>query len=330
MAGQWRIPDKLAGLLGKGPRRRDRRRPNDGDPRDYAWALQNIKTLGYELARLTASARLPPPPGLPVATELGSKLCTQADIESAWVAFWCADCGVQPIYNRKLWEFCYTAQALWQHGMLAAGRMGLGFGCGREPLPSVFAKYGCDILASDVPVTAPDAYKWVGVAAPTVGRPAVCYPEICPDPERLAAIRSREIDMHAIPADLDRGFDFCWSCCALEHLGSLSQGARFIEDSLAVLKPGGIAVHTTEFNLAESGETLETGDTVLFQRRHIEALAGRLAAAGHTVADLDFAAGDGLLDGFVDLPPSSQQPHLKVSISGFRCTSFGLIVKRAC
>src|SRR5690242_11158049 len=117
----------FARLLG----RRGTRRPEDGRLRDYAWALQNIKTLGYELARLTASTRIPAPPAAPPSAGLKSKLCTQADIESSWVAFWCAECGVKPVYVRKLWEFCYVAQALWDHGMLVPGRSGIGFGCGR-------------------------------------------------------------------------------------------------------------------------------------------------------------------------------------------------------
>lgn len=315
---------------------RGRRQSPDDRLRDYAWALQNIKTLGYELARLTASARIPAAPAAPPSAGLKSKLCTQADIESAWVAFWCAECGVKPVYVRKLWEFCYVAQALWEHGMLAPGRSGVGFGCGREPLPSLFAKYGCEILATDLPHAAPLARKWLGTEQRAADPAAMHYPQICPDPEKLARIRFREIDMNALPADLAGTFDFCWSCCALEHLGSLARGADFVENSLRVLRPGGLAVHTTEFNLSD-GETIETGGTVLYQRRHIAALAERLAARGHGVAELDFAAGDGMLDGFVDLPPFERDAlpadpyplHLKVSVSGFRCTSFGLIVRRA-
>jgi hypothetical protein len=107
----------------------------------------------------------------------------------------------------------------------------------------------------------------------------------------------------------------------------LAQGAEFIEASLRILKPRGIAAHTTEFNLSESGERLDGWDPVLFQRRHITELVNRLSAAGHIVADLDFDAGEGVLDRFVDLPPwgtdadhaSAPPVHLKVSISGYRC-----------
>ena len=50
------------------------------------------------------------------------------------------------VYHRKLWELVYIAQALWSAGKLASGSRGLGFGCGKESLPSLFAKYGATIL----------------------------------------------------------------------------------------------------------------------------------------------------------------------------------------
>ena len=147
-------------------------------------------------------------------------------------------------------------------------------------------------------------------------------------------------DMNAIPADL-AGYDFCWSICALEHLGSIEKGLAFVENALAVLKPGGLAVHTTEFNIAPRGPTIDHWPTVLFQRDHLLALAGRLAAAGHEVAPFDFALGDRPMDRFIDLPPWSHDmpaewqgwhgtpAHLKIALDGFVSTCFGLVVRKA-
>jgi len=327
-------PARLARWVRRRMAKRRYQKLHDNRLRDYEWALLNIKTLGYELARLTSAEPRPAPAEAPAAA-LRSKLCTQSDMESAWVSFWCAEVGVGPVYHRKIWELCYIAQTLHNAGILAPGRSGIGFGCGREPLPSLFAKYGCEVLATDLSHDAAAARGWGGQLATSLVD--VQRPEICSGPRKLDNIRFRHLDMNRIPEDLDGAFDFCWSSCALEHLGSLAQGAEFIEASLRVLKPQGIAVHTTEFNLSESGETLDGWDPVLFQRRHITELVDRLSAAGHTVADLDFEAGDGILDRFVDLPPwdadighSSAAPaHLKVSISGYRCTSFGLFIRTA-
>ncbi|MBD0274974.1 MAG: hypothetical protein ICV73_23995 [Acetobacteraceae bacterium] len=103
------------------------------------------------------------------------------------------------------------------------------------------------------------------------------------------------------------------------------------------LRPGGVAVHTTEFNTDAAGGTLRRGTTVLYQRRHLDALARRLAEAGHGMLPLDDSPGDGPLDAFVDLPPygeegggppaAPQPPHLRLSIRGFPVTSAGVLAR---
>ncbi len=141
--------------------------------------------------------------------------------------------------------------------------------------------------------------------------------------------------MNSIPCDLDGQFDFCWSACALEHLGSLANGLSFVESSLRTLKPGGVAVHTTEFTLDE-GETIDNYPTVLYQARHLIEFAEDMRNKGYEVAEYDFSAGSGILDRFVDLPPwwhehyipAQHHAHLKLSVDGFTCTSMGMIIKK--
>jgi len=297
--------------------------------RDYELAILNIKQMGYEIGRRLAKERLGkqinnPPPVTPA-----SKLCTQADVESDWFCYWSAQLRVPPYYHRKLWEFCYIAQVLWRGGKLGPGQRGLAFGAGEEPLPSLFAKLGCSVLATDLSVEAAKSAGWIDGSQHASNLEKLLRRDICPDPAALARIEHRFVDMNAIPVDLDGGFDFCWSACALEHIGSIEKGLSFIENSLRTLKPGGIAVHTTEFNL-EDGDTIDNWPTVLFQRRHIEMLVERLTAAGHTVAPLDFSEGNGVLDGFVDIPPwlPRSDAVLKLSVDGFRCTSVGIIITR--
>lgn len=302
--------------------------------RAYELALFNVKQLGYEFARRIAQERLDKVVESPPEVQLKSSLCRQADIESDWFAYWCGEMQVRPCYHRKLWELAYICQALWQSGKLVPGSSGIGFGCGGEPLPSVFAKHGARVLATDLDPSRPEAQEWrstnqyLGSAAPFRQH------AICPDERRLADIDFRPVDMNEIPDDLDGQYDFCWSSCALEHLGSIEHGLRFIERSLGVLRPGGIAVHTTEFNLSE-GETIDHWITVLYQKRHLQELAERLEQRGFRVAPLDFDPGSAVLDGFVDIPPWSHEAlqladspaHLKLCVDGFPCTSMGVIVQ---
>ena len=70
-------------------------------------------------------------------------------------------------------------------------------------------------------------------------------------------------DMNKIHSHL-KDYDFCWSSCAFEHLGSIEHGINFVLNSVeGCLKIGGIACHTTELNLSSEDDTLETGVTVL-------------------------------------------------------------------
>lgn len=299
-----------------------------------AIGLLDIKNLGYELGRRMAAQTAADRPIVVDHRHLKSKLCTQDDFAADWLHYWCRELRTSLYYHRKIWELCYVAQALFAEGQLAPGHYGLGFGCGEEPLSSLFAKYGARVMATDLASDRPEAEIWRLTSQHATTIDAIRRPDICPDPQLLANIEFRPVDMNNIPREFDGQFDFCWSTCALEHLGNLANGLRFIENSLRTLKPGGIAVHTTEFTLND-GATIDNNPVVLYQRHHFEALASRLTARGHVVAEFDFEPGDGVLDRFVDLPPYSDNPlippqhyaHLKLLFDGYTCTSIGMIIR---
>jgi hypothetical protein len=124
--------------------------------RSHEWALLNIKQLGYDLGRRLASANLSRVVEAPPDTVLKTSVCKQADIESDWCLFWCQEMKTAPFYHRKIWEFCYICQVLWHAGKLSPGNAG----CGIEPLPSLFAKYGATIVATDVELSDPASQNW--------------------------------------------------------------------------------------------------------------------------------------------------------------------------
>jgi len=106
----------------------------------------------------------------------------------------------------------------------------------------------------------------------------------------------------------------------------MARGEKFIYESLKYLKPGGVAVHTTEFNVRSNVLTLTRGPTVLFRRRDLERIAKRLREMGYTV-DLDFSSGNLPYDKLIDKPPYRQEIHLKLLLGIFVATSFGLIIE---
>ena len=263
----------------------------------------------------------------PTLTHPVSQACTQAQTAEPAYVYWCTRLREQPKYHRKQWEFCFILQALARQGVLAPGLHGLGFGVGEEPLPAVLAAHGVSVVATDLETAKAHEKGWVATDQHAHGQEMLNARGIC-SPEAFDRLVSfRHTDMNAIDPDL-RDFDFCWSSCALEHLGSIAQGLRFIENSLACLKPGGIAVHTTEFNCGAGEDTLDNDSTVLFRRSDFMALARSLAEQGHALAFI-FDLGDRPLDRHVDVPPYAQDNHLKLALAEFVTTSFGIIVRKA-
>lgn len=256
-----------------------------------------------------------------------SQLCTAEQMRTPDYAALCVGMGIDPArQHRKCWEFVYIQAALAASGMLSPGARGLGFGTGREPLPSVFASLGVHATATDAPASVDGTDAWSSTAQWTQGRDDLFHANLVSREAFDAFVEYRPADMNAIPADL-RGYDFCWSSCCLEHLGSLRRGADFIRASLDTLRPGGVAVHTTEFNLSSNELTFENPGMSLFRKRDIEEIASELTAAGHAVAPLNFWPGATQVDEHVDLPPYGA-PHLKLQIMGYVCTSIGITVRK--
>ena len=269
-----------------------------------------------------------PPSGPPALTGQGSRLCKQADCTSDAFRYWCDRLGRRPSLARKLWELVFIAQSLFERGLLTPGRRGLAFGVGREPLPALFASLGCDIVATDQGSEAARRAGWEQTDQHAAGLQALEFPRIC-DPDVFRERVTFEVaDMNDIPEKFRDGFDFCWSACSLEHLGSLEHGLAFVENAMGSLKWGGVAIHTTEFNLSSNRETFESQGLSIYRRRDILGLVNRLTSAGYDVEPVDFDPGEALLDGYVDLPPYREEPHLRLRIGQYDCTSIGIIISR--
>ena len=152
---------------------------------------------------------------------------------------------------------------------------------------------------------------------------------ICKPDEFRERVSHRFVDMNAIPDDLD-GFDFCWSACCFEHLGSLQNGLDFVVDSVETcLRPGVLEVHTTEFNLSSNDATLERPNLSIYRRRDLDGLIEQLRSRGHWVDDLRIAPDASYLDQYVDLRPFSDELHLKLELGKFTTTSVGLLIRKA-
>jgi SAM-dependent methyltransferase len=240
----------------------------------------------------------------------------------------CSIVGHDPsLKHRKIWEYAYIYAALRANGCISPGLRGVGFGTGKETLPSAFAARGIRVIATDAPMDLVGSPAWASSDQWTQNLSDLHHSNLVEKDTFDRLVEYETADMNNIPRTL-RDFDFCWSSCCLEHLGSIRLGLDFIKNSLDTLKPGGVAVHTTEFNLSYNDTTMESPALSLFRKQDLELVAHELTQEGHEVAPLNFWPGANSVDEFIDLPPYSL-PHLKLEIGGYTITSFGMIVRKA-
>ncbi|MDR1890642.1 MAG: methyltransferase domain-containing protein [Puniceicoccales bacterium] len=212
--------------------------------------------------------------------------------------------------------------------MLAAGKKGLGFGCGEEPLSSLFASYGCEILATDLDMNDQNAKSWLNGQNAQNNVKNINKLGICPSKQFDELVNFMPVDMNNIPEELYGQFDFNWSSCALEHIGGMEKSMQFLINNLKTLKSGGISIHTSEFNLSSENDTCFDPNCFIFRKQDIEKVISKLQQLGHEVFPMNFKIGNYVADNYVDIPPYRSDVHLRLEIQKFVSTSFGLIVRK--
>lgn len=292
---------------------------------DFYFSLHNKLALKKHASILAPAGRNPDEPSLEKVT---SQVATTYQCFEPRYKEWCDIMRSPARMNRKQWEFVYILEALSQMGCIAEGKRGLGFGCGQEPIPALLAKRGCNIVATDLDFDSAYEQGWATTQQHAATLEALNPFGMCPRNIFQQRVSFRVVNMNDIPQDL-RGFDFIWSSCALEHLGSLEHGLKFIHNSMDCLTPGGIAVHTTEFNLSSDEDTIDAPTLALYRKKDVLELKEELQSMGHTVLPFNFCAGTLPIDDYVDLPPYRSSPSLKIQIQQFAVTSIGIIIRKA-
>jgi hypothetical protein len=301
--------------------------------KDLEAARLDIKLLGYQMGlahehRLQAIPLEAPGPFL-----ADCKPVTQDDMETRWFRYWCEQLRERPRYHRKLWEFAYIMQGLHAAGALKPEARVLILGAGYQPAPSYLAAKGAEVVIA----------QHGDEAMPGAGGDPLFNADLVDKAIFEKRVSRRQVDLSALPEDLTQ-FDASVSIGAAAHRGSIAAGLNFLSASVAVLKPGGVAIHVADFNYADDAQTLDDWGLVLFQRRHFEALVEGWRTQGHETTPLDFHVGHQAMDRFVDIPPFDvnqteaqdrlwrdgwQAAHLKTTIDGFAVTSFGMVVRRS-
>lgn len=234
------------------------------------------------------------------------------------------DINKKKVFHRKQWELVYVINCLQKHNKLEKGNFGLGFACGKELLPSYFASKGCKITASDQSLE--NAGNWSLTNQHSNSVEDLFYESYVNRADFEKNVCFKNVDMNCIPEELFDSFDFCWSICAMEHIGGLKKGVEFVKKSLKCLKVGGVAIHTTEFNLSSNDKTFNLKNNCAFRHKDI---INMLKSLGDDYEyKTNFNIGTDEFNFFVDFERNDPNKHLKIETLGFIITCFGLIIKR--
>jgi len=149
------------------------------------------------------------------------------------------------VFHRKIWEFNQALYGLRFLKRLAPEATALGIGCGHEEFMYFLANRIRRVIATDL-------YEgvWIGGESDA---------DVLHDPAKYAPFKYREdhlevrrMDALALAAG-DRSVDFVFCLSSIEHFGSLRDKLTSLREMHRILKPGGVAVLTTEVVLNRLG-----------------------------------------------------------------------------
>lgn len=264
-------------------------------------------------------------------------VCRYEHFTQDWYKHWAGVLGQQtdvhvdrPTSYRKIWEWAVLLETMHARGMLEPGKRGLGFAVGQERLPSIMAAHGVLVIATDLDVAESKA-NWVEQGQHSQNVEQLFYEEIIDRQRFDDLVRFQTANMNAIEGFEEGTFDFVWSSCAFEHLGTLEAGTDFVKNAMRLLKPGGIAFHTTEYNVSSNDDTVLSGDDCIYRRKDFEQLDRDLRSLGCGMEPIDFDSGFHAYDLMYDQEPFLKpgRVHIKLKLDGYICTSALIIVHKA-
>jgi SAM-dependent methyltransferase len=148
-------------------------------------------------------------------------------------------------FHRKIWEFNQTLFGLRALRRLAPDAVALGIGCGHEELMYFLANRVARVVATDL-------YEGAYIGGES-DADVLEYPEkYAPFRYRRDHLEVRRMNGLSLEA-VDASFDFAFCLSSIEHFGSRADKLQALREMFRVLRPGGVAVVTTEVILNRLG-----------------------------------------------------------------------------
>ncbi len=185
----------------------------------------------------------------PAAVPL-NKLCGMAELENPEWRKAFADLDLDrpnAPFHRKAWEFTQAVYGLRKLNRLSPDAIALGIGSGHEHILYFLANKVKDVVATDL---------YEGSFADKEASPLMLA-----HPDMFSPFHYRKDHLRVLAMDAtnlnfsDASFNFVFSFSSIEHFGGHEEAIKALREIFRVLKPGGVAVISTELILNRLGKT---------------------------------------------------------------------------
>ena len=226
--------------------------------------------------------------------------------------------------HRKAWEVGMVIHALHRLGAITPTAEILGIGVAKEETISLLSPHIKRLFATDIYCN-PDSWgDWHGTDLMIDASRFMSTP-----PYNRRRVVWQHVDGRSLPYE-DNSFDAIFSCSSFEHFGSEADIRQAIGEACRVLKPGGVAVISTEFKISGPRDwfaNVQLFDAARIQRVWLDGINWKLTSP------LDLTLDD---TSYIDFERSIHDeayktiahPHIKLDNGEFKWTSINLTLKK--
>lgn len=191
-----------------------------------------------------------------------SKVCDAADwFDSEFQQIIKHELKEFPRFHRKQWEFALIFLALRRLGLLNERSTGLSMGGGNERVLYSIARYVKKLFVTDL---YSDSTGWDCARTDDPNEFIKISKPFDVDDSKIEALR---MDMRDLQFE-DNTFDFCYSSCAIEHIGDYDDFVKHFNEVNRCLKDGGVYVLTTEFQF--ENKTIKDPNNYIFAPNYLK------------------------------------------------------------
>ena len=163
-------------------------------------------------------------------------------------------------FHRKQWEFVTIFLTLQKYGMLKADKLGLSLGGGNERVLYSIARHIKQLVVTDL---YDNETSWDCARTDDPDEFIKASKPFAVEDKKLKALR---MDMRYLDF-AENSFDFCYSSCAIEHIGKFEDFVQHLNEVYRCLKEDGIYVFTTELQLGDT--TIKDPNNYIFSPAYL-------------------------------------------------------------